>query len=165
MALAETLYGVKAATVDIIHEVLNEGLEPGSPERVDVFYGWSQADTPNRMVVVAGGGISGWDGEGRMYAGSSLRRYGLDYQFEIQVATNVAARTEEDGEREDYQLFDRLLTPIMRGDANGHSLLCQRVPAVQQVTPISDQWASLTTEDGRAFAVLTFTLSVELIRD
>ena len=172
MGLADTIYGVKAATRDILAETLNEGLPASSPERVDVFYGWEQADSPRRMVVVGGGGSTAWvdgDGEGRFHAASSLRRYSLYYTFDIAVLTNVGDRTEEAAEREAYRLFDRCLTPLIRGDSAGRSMLQARVPAVQSVMPVSDQWTQARDEDGgdsdRLFTMLQFTLTVELIRE
>ena len=169
MGLADTLYGVKAAVRDIISETLNEGLPEGSPERVDVFYGWEQADSPRRMVVVGGGGSTAWvdgDGEGRFHAASSLRRYSLYYTFDISVLTNIGDRTEEAAEREAYRLFDRLLTPLIRGDNRGRSELQARVPAVQSVMPVSDQWREVSGSDtDRTFTMLEFTMTAEMIRE
>ena len=100
-----------------------------------------------------------------MAAASTLRRYDLTYTVAIEIVPGLRFRTQRDAERAAYDLLDRVLTPLVRGDDSGRSLLHDRVEGIYQVVPESDAF-TVALDDNRdpQFPVLTFRLQVQLVR-
>lgn len=166
MALETTPYAVKRAIMRVLDEALNEGIEPGEAEYVSIFYGWKDVDAVGWFVVV-GDTNTQYDSDNvRMVAASTLRRYDLTYNINIDVASGLENRTQQDAERQCYELYDRVLTPLVRGDVNGESLLSPLVPNAGAITPQSEDMFVSADDPGKPmYSVLRFILGVELIRD
>ena len=166
MVLDTTAFAVKRSIVRVLNEALNEGLEPGDSEYVSIFYGWKEVDAVGWFVVV-GGNTTQYDSDNvRMVAASTLRRYDLTYNINIDIASGLENRTQEDAERQCYELYDRVLTPLVRGDVNGESLLSPLVPNAGAIAPQSEDMFVSADDPGKPmYSVLRFILSVELIRD
>ena len=166
MVLAQTPFGVKQACIQVLDGHLNEGLTADNPEFVQIFYGWKEADAPGRFVVVGDASTLYETEEVRLDARSTLRRYNLTYNINIDIASGLATRTQMVAERQCYDLFDRVLTPLVRGDSLGGSAILPLVDGISQVSPISDEFLVKPDDAGTpAYAVLRLILGVELIRN
>ena len=166
MVLSQTPYGVKQACLQVLDETLNDGLMADNPEYVNIFYGWKEADAVGRFVVVGDASTLYETEEVRLDARSTLRRYDLTYNINIDIASGLANRTQMTAERQCYDLFDRVLTPLVRGDRLGGSAILPLVDGISQVAPISDEFLVKPDDAGQpAYAVLRLILGVELIRD
>ena len=154
---------VKDAIVDVLADQLNP---VGTPERerVDVFYGRKEADSDHPMVWVVDTATD--YSSVRMRADSSLLRYDLVYHVQLEIVAGLRFRTQRDEEAAAYGLMDRVLTPLVRGDSIGRTLLAERLPRVEQVRPESDSWA-VAPDDNRdpQYGVLTLQIAVELTRE
>lgn len=166
MALDTTPYAVKRSIVQVLNQALNEGVEPGDAEFVSVFYGWKEVDAVGWFVVVGDNNTQYNSDEVRAVAASTLRRYNLTYNINIDVVSGLENRTQEEAERQCYDLYDRVLTPLVRGDVNGESLLSPLVPNAAAIAPQSEDMFVSADDPGKPmYSVLRFVLGVELIRD
>ena len=169
MALGDTLYGVKSVIRDILFQELNRGKAQGSDEWVNVLYGWQNATSTNRMVVVGDGSVSYELDERTMSSKLSLRRYNLKYTVEIDCAASFMAYDEEHAERECYQLLDDVLTPLVRGDETGASLLIPYFSGIVDVEAISEQMVVKMEQVNNApeprYNVVRLELAINLRRD
>lgn len=169
MALDTTLYAAKSAIRDVLFETLNSGLSEGDPEWVDVFYGWQNASSTNRMVVVGNSQTLYATGERTMGAIGSLRKYGLTYRVDIDCAASFSSYDQEGAERECYQLLDRVLTPLVRGDETGGSVLLPRLAGISDVVPSTDTMvvrSDMTDQSPEPrYNVVRFQLDINLRRD
>ena len=159
-----TVFQVKEAICDIISDSLNAGLEPKSPERVDVFFGSKEADSDHPMVIV--GNVATTYSAERMSARSTLRRYDLTYLVDIMLIPGLRFRTQRDYEETLYDLLDRVLTPLVRGDDNGESLLAGKLDGILDVEPVGDSQV-IPLDDNRdpQYPVLVLQLAVNVIRN
>ena len=160
--MTATPYEVKDAIVDVLDDQLNLGVR-NPDERVDVFYGWKEADSSNPFVVV-GTVDTEYDAQ-RMSARSTLRRYDITYNVNIDIVAGLHFRTERDADRAAYRLLDRVLTPLVRGDDVGRTLLMDRVAGIQQVEPAGDTMTVAPDEPARKYSVLTLRLAVTVLRN
>ena len=151
---------VKQAIVELLYNQLNTDED----DPVSVFYGRKEADFTQPAVIV-GDCQTSYDAS-RMSARSTLRRYDLTYAIYIELIPGLRFRTQYDAEAECYRLLDRELTPLVRGDARGVSLLENTVPGLQQVVPLDDTMVVAYDDDrDPQFPVLVLRLGISLIRD
>ena len=166
MALGDTPFGAKKAIMAVLDRSLNDGLDQQSPEYVNIFYGWKEADSPNRFIVV-GDTSTDYNTEGiRLDARSTLRRYDLTYNVNVDIVSGLHLRSQEVAERQCFELYDRVLTPLVRGDGLGESAVNSELRGVRAVVPISDNFVVKPDDSGKPlYAVLRFVLGIALIRD
>ena len=158
-----TVLEVKRAIRDILDDSLNP-MGVAESERVNLFYGWKEADSNRPHIVV---GEVGTDYEAvRMNASSTLRRWDITHTVHIHIVPGLRFRTQETAEEAAYGLLDRVLTPLVRGDDVGRSLLETRLAGVQDVRPDGDMM-TIPPDDNRdpQYLVLTFRLAVVTIRN
>ena len=159
-----SVFQVKEALVEILYDSLNAGLDASSPERVDVFFGAAEADSDHPAVIVSD--VSTAYTAERMSARSTLRRYDLTYSVALVLIPGGRYRTQKDAERVLYDLLDRVLTPLVRGDSNGESLLTPKLDGVWDVEPSNDQMkTSMDDNNNPLYPVLTLQLDVMAVRD
>ena len=158
-----TALEVKRAIRDILDDALNP-LGTEVSERVNLFFGWKEADTTQPHIIV--GEVATDYEAARMNASSSLRRWDITHLVHIHIVPGLRFFTQEDAEQAAYDLLDRALTPLVRGDSTGVSLLEDRLTGVQDVRPEGDMM-TIPPDDNRdpRYAVLTFRLAVVTIRD
>ena len=159
-----SVFQVKEAICDVVYDALNAGLEEGSPEVVNVFFGSKEADT-NHPCVIVGNVATSYSAE-RMSARSTLRRYDLTYLVDILIIPGLRYRTQRDYEQAMYELLDRVLTPLVRGDDTGNSLLAGRLDGILDVEPAGDHQA-IPMDDNRdpQYPVLVLQLAVKVLRN
>ena len=153
------VYEVKS----VIRDILADRLPSAGNERVDIFYGWKEADSPNRFIVV--GDTRTIYNPARVSAQPTLARYDLDYQIGIYCASGLYQRTEEDAERQCYELMELVLDALVRGDATGQSELARRVGQVVTLAPVSDEYTVRVSDAGQPmYSVVRLMLAVQVVR-
>ena len=152
------VYEVKAA----IRDILATRLPTDGRERVDVFYGWQEADSRNRFVVV--GETRTTYSPQRFGAASTLARYDLDYQISLYCASGLYQRTEEDAERQCYDLMELVLDTLVRGDSTGQSELSKQVGQIVTLNPVSDEYTVRADNENSLYSVVRLTLALGIVR-
>ena len=159
--MPNTLYATKAAVYDLL--AARFAAFTGR-ERIDVFYGWREVDSTNRVVVVTEG-ATGYE-DARLGADSSLYRYDITHSFSIDCASGMAQRTEREAERQCEQIAEQVRTLFLRGDSDGMSALEGRVPAAWEMTPGDEQYIiRLDARDDPAYSVLRLPYVVSVLRE
>ena len=149
-----TVPQVKTAIVELLGETL--------PDDVRVLYSYPQ-DAEGRKVIV-GNSTTNYN-TARMRADSSLFRYDLTYSVDVECYSGPNLRDPQTAEAQAYGLLDLVLTPLVRGDATGRSLLADRLPAIISVVPSSDnRMVSWDDNDDRE-VVVGLTLNINLRRE
>ena len=151
-----TIPEVKTAIVELLGETLPQG-----PEGVAVLY--SQEEAEGRKVIV--GDASTVYNTARMRADSTLLRYDLTYSVDIVCHSGPNLETPQIAETQAYELLDLVLTPLVRGDATGRSLLADRLPSIVEVVPSTDSRMVSWDDNANREVVLGLTLNIKTRRD
>ena len=148
-----TVPQVKTAIVELLGETL--------PADVAVLY--SQEEAEGRKVIV--GDASTTYNMGRMRADSSLLRYDLTYSIDLECYSGPNLETPQIAEAQAYGLLDLVLTPLVRGDATGRSLLADRIPAIIDVVPSTDSSMMSWNDTGTKEAGVGLTIEINIRRE
>ena len=101
----------------------------------------------------------------RMRAASSLLRYDLVYMVDIECYSGPQLRSPQIAEQVAYGLLDEVLTPLVRGDANGRTRLAETLPSVAEVQPSTDnRMVSWDDNDDRE-VVVGLTVEITIRRE
>lgn len=106
------------------------------PSDIRVLYAYPQ-DAKGRKVII--GSANTIYATRRTRADSSLLRYDISYNVELECYSGPNLRSPQKAEAEAYGVLDQVLTPLVRGDAQGRTRLAETLPAVIEVAATSDR--------------------------
>ena len=163
MGLEDTPYAMKVAIVELLHERLNPA-GTAAPERVDVFYGRTKADSTHPMIIV--GELETAYAPETLRADATLLGYEITYIVDIHINSGQHHRTQQAAEETIYRLLDRVLTVLVRGDDTGATLLRTKLPNVSHCEPASDTMSVVYGGEGgdAQYGEATLNLVIELER-
>ena len=149
-----TLPEVKTAIVELLGSTL--------PDDVRVLYAYPK-DAKGRKVII--GSATTTYNTARMRAASSLLRYDLTYSVDVECYSGPNLRDPQTAEAQAYGLLDAVLTPLVRGDATGRSLLADRLPSIVEVVPSTDSRTTAWDDNEDREVVVGLTLNIRTRRD
>ena len=142
---------VKEAIVAVLGEHL--------PSDIRVLYAYPKEGKGRKVIV---GDASTAYNTMRMRADSSLLRYDLTYSVSLECYSGPFIRSAQQAEAQAYGVLDEVLTPLVRGDATGRSLLAGRLPSIIEVVPSADtrimSWEQ--AEDNEVVVGLTLNIKI-----
>lgn len=150
------------ASVPDVKEAIVTLLDRTLPSDVRVLYAYPQ-DAKGRKVIL--GSVTTRYNSARMRAASSLLRYDLVYMVDIECYSGPQLRSPQIAEQVAYGLLDEVLTPLVRGDANGRTRLAETLPSVAEVQPSTDnRMVSWDDNDDRE-VVVGLTVEITIRRE
>ena len=145
------------ASIPQVKEAIVQVLGANLPNDVRVLYSYPSEGKGRKVIV---GDTATTYTTARMRADSTLLRYDLTYSVNIECYSGPNQRSPQTAEAQAYGLLDEVLTPLVRGDATGRSLLAAQLPSIIEVVPSTDSpmvaWD--TAKDGEMVVGLTLNI-------